>query len=528
MRVLTKRNIFNHWWFLVPGFFLGLLLAFFYNKIYNALNPDMIAYFSVARHYQELNFIRAFNSYWSPLICWLLALFPNLKTEPMTAYRWINIAAAFAIYHQLYFWIRLVLSENINRFLFSSLAALFLTYQALYIGSPDFISIFPFLLFLKMLIRYKATVKDSVLLALTIVLCFFSKTFLLMLCISVVGCFFLFQLFQTRRMPAIRPLIVLCIVTGSILFLWASCLRLHYGFYTLSSVLAYNTSAPSTERPHLMPPENEYALFIWEDPYYIKIQSEYSGDLNDKFQKLKQRWEYNWNVTVYYFRYFSWFRFGIFLIPLVGYFYNRSRRNRISLLLLTVFILNLGGYFSIVLQERYLVIGQILLYLSVFGFSERLLENVFRRQKINFAGKKVIKTLGMLFIFSGTAKSPLIEAMREWKNYPVAHQQILQVYELANTGILKDRSIATYKDSELLYDYLSLACFLGEGHYYGEIDTEKSADEQQKEIEEHKLDLLVTMKCNGKSYCKNKEWLTKLPVVYDRGDGLMVVKVGRQ
>ena len=511
----SKKN----WWYWVPGIVMILLLLVFYSKIHNDLNGDLVAYFSVAKHYQDSNFVQAFNSYWSPLICWLMALAPTLKENPIGVFRLVNIAVALTIYYQLFFWVRLVVYQSFSRFLLMLLLVALVVQLALSIGTPDFLSLSCFLLFLKLLIRYRFYSKQSVLLTLSILLCYFSKTFLLFLCLGILGLYLIYLFFILKKKIAGKQLFIMLLVVFSGLFIWASCLKLHYGFYTLSSSASVNNSLLSKEIISLQAPPFEKSLFMWEDPYYIKRTSAYNSSVESIRQFLIKKYTYNFGITLYYFRYLSYLWLAILVFPFLGIFQKHDRQWKISLLLFFVFILNWFGYFLVFIMERYLIIGQVALYMAVFGYLEILCKAIpekitaFRIQQFVF-----------FFVFLCMLKNPLDELRYGLRTYEGPHHEICQAKHLADSGILKGKKIATFYDSKELYDYLSLACFEGDGKYFGEIWTGKPTTEQRSEMKQQQLDFIVVYDCDLiKDNCNKKDWLSDYPVVYK--DAVMKVKI---
>jgi hypothetical protein len=515
-----KRKFSLHtWWYWVPGVLMIFLFCIFNSKIQNDLNGDLIAYFSVARHYQNLDFVQAFNSYWSPLICWLMALAPQLKENPIGVFRILNIAIAFTIYYQLFFWIRLVVYKSFNRFLLLLLLAVLIVQLALSIGTPDFLSLSCFLFFLRLLIRYSFHYKESIFLALSILLCYFSKTFLLFLCLGISGLYFSYLFLILKKKIAGKQIFVLLLVLISGLFIWASCLKLHYGFYTLSSSAGYNNAIHFSGDIPLQSPPFAKALFMWEDPYYIKMIPIYSGSPEFILNHLLHKYKYNFGITLYYFQYISYLWIGILIFPLAGFFQKKDRQWKISLLLFFVFVINWFGYFLVFIMERYLIIGQIALYMAVFGYLE-ILSNYIPKRFTIFR----IQQLAFFFVFLCMLKNPVNEIKYGLKVYRGVNDEVFQAKVLADSGILKDKKIATFYDSKDLYDYLSLACFESSGKYFGEIWTGKSISEQLKEIKQYDLDYVAVYDCDLlKDNCDKKNWLLDYPVIYK--DTVMNVKI---
>jgi hypothetical protein len=536
LQSIRKRFFLRNWWYWVPGLLMISLFLIFYSKIYNDLNADLIAYFSIAKHYQDFDFIEAFNSYWSPLICWLMAMAPNLKENPVGVFRTINIFVAFLIYYQLFFFIRLAVQKLLSRFLLCLLLALLMVQLSLSSGAPDFLSLFCFLIFLKQLILYRFHWKQSIFLSLSILLCFFSKAFLLALCLSIVGLYMLYTLFKIRGLSPDRlqwlvrgqatnkgqigkSILLLLVVLVVGLFIWASCLKLHYGFYTLSSSGTFNNNLPTHEIVSLQTPISEKALFMWEDPYYIKRIPFYEGSLESISNNLLGRFKQNSKITLYYFQYLSYLWIFILILPILGFFQKRDLQWKIGMLLFVVFIINWFGYFLIFIMERYLIIGQVVLYLSAFGFLEILCRKIPKS-----LSKFKIQSFAMVILFVTIAKNPVDQIRYGIMVHDKPHNETTQARLLAESGILKGKKIATFYDNRELYDYLSLACFQGDGKYLGEIWSGKSEEEQIKEIHQHQLDYIVISDYSllEEKY-DNKNWLSSLPLVYT--DQIMKVKV---
>ena len=516
---IKKRFLWKTWWYWLPLHSMVIIFFIFYSKISNDLNADLISYFSVAQHYQDFNFTQAFNSYWSPLICWIMAFVPVLKKDPITVFRIINILIAFILYYQIFFWVRLVVLRSFSRFLLCLLISTLFAQLALSIGTPDFLSLLCFLVFLKLLVYYRFKYSQSLVLGFSILLCYFSKTFTLPLCLSIFGLYLVYRFFILKNKVNLKPVLLLFFVVCSGLFIWASCLKLHYGFYTLSSSAGVNNSIAPAQPVSLQTPPFEKSLFMWEDPYYLNRTSVYSGSGAFIINHLIHKFRYNFNITVYYFRYLSYLWIGILIFPIAGFFQKHDRRWKINLLLLATFFMNWFGYFLIFIMERYLIIGQVCLYISVFGCFEMLSKNI--------PGKYIsitVQQFMLLFVFLCIIKNPIDEIRYGVRTFSQPQHEISQAQRLAGSGILKGKKIATFYDSKELYDYLSLACFQSDGKYYGEVWTGKPVSEQLTEIRQHQLDYIATYDCTLlKDNCVRKDWLSSYPLMYE--DTLMKVKI---
>ena len=77
---------------------VGLLIA---KVSYSLINADGVSYIQVARHYVAGDFDLAINSYWGPLISWLLVPLVALGIDPVLGFKLLNVlfglVAAFGI-----------------------------------------------------------------------------------------------------------------------------------------------------------------------------------------------------------------------------------------------------------------------------------------------------------------------------------------------------------------------------------------------------------------------------------------------
>lgn len=503
------------YWFWIPFGMLLVGYGLLYSRLFNVLNPDMIAYFAIARHYQALNFPTAFNSYWSPLICWIMAVLPGLHSDPITTFRWINMALGLVLFYQGIFWVRVLIQELRIRFLAFILLVLLILHYSLYTGTPDFLSVVCFFIFLRNLFTIQDhSWKNGFWVGVWLLLSFFSKSFLLPLCVSLVGLVALFKLLKEKQFIW-RPLLSMLTIVLSGLLVWATCLKAHYGIYTLGSSFAFNSAFEICEQFVVRDLPYEQALFMWEDPYYLNVKPAYFWSSFENFNLYLTRWKNNLGVTVYIFKYFSYLWLGLLLIPILGFLQKPSRRGRWNQLMWMVFVLNWFGYFLVLMLERYLTIGHVAICLSVFGFLDIILKNK----------KSWIRYTVLLIVFISLAKNPIIENWHEQKKVTYMRTQIEAAEKLAASGILKGEKVATFTDGIHLYDYIALACYYGNGHYLGETRLEKSEEAQREELIAHGVSIVMDSYAQGGN---RKGWLNAYPVIYrDEAMNVLFYKIAK-
>ena len=121
------------------------------------VNPDGVAYVSVARHYGSLELRTAVNGYWSPLLSWLLTPFTWLPVEPLHAARLIALVLVLIVVVVV---LRLGAPGVTTRlsewtmFAFASVLGVSLAYWATGLVTPDFLAGVVFVLALVALGRH--------------------------------------------------------------------------------------------------------------------------------------------------------------------------------------------------------------------------------------------------------------------------------------------------------------------------------------------------------------------------------------
>src|SRR6266496_1449429 len=80
--------------FLLLLYLLAAVFLYPFLKYY-VDSADTLQYITVAKNYSQGNFSDAVNSFWSPLISWLLVPFVLLKIEPVFAFKILQIIIGF-------------------------------------------------------------------------------------------------------------------------------------------------------------------------------------------------------------------------------------------------------------------------------------------------------------------------------------------------------------------------------------------------------------------------------------------------
>lgn len=257
--------------------FLGiaLILAFPFFQYY--LDPDGVAYLTLAKRYAAADYARAVNGYWSPWAVWLTAICIGQQMAPFAAAIFINAlaGAGFLLASQSLF--RFFGISRIAQWMFQLTLAGFLVYAVFWQSFDDLWACFFLLLILRLLLRPDFLLKPALWVGagLLAALAYLSKAYALpffMVEILVIG-FYLRRSHTSKT----RWLVMAGTAITSLLifsFPWFYALHQQYGTWSTGSAGALNLSWYLTGHPYwkegigaLLPPVYADSPSYWEDPY---------------------------------------------------------------------------------------------------------------------------------------------------------------------------------------------------------------------------------------------------------------------
>lgn len=239
--------------------------------------PDPISYISIARHYAAGDWADAINTYWSPLVSWLIAPLILAGVPGLLAIKIVTVlggaAALFATMRlargfELSSWIETVVSCT---------AGLMIAAYSLLDNGPDVFVIAIVLFYFGVVFdpKYWSSRKAAVLCGALGALGFYTKAYLF--------CFFLAHftaiaaLHYSRSHRASRRQIVSHYVAGLVVFLvvcvpWLIAMRAKTGSFDLGTTGAWNERMVGPQSPGyaqyygLIAPPNSQAISMWESP----------------------------------------------------------------------------------------------------------------------------------------------------------------------------------------------------------------------------------------------------------------------
>lgn len=249
------------------------------------INPDGIAYMSIAKKYATGDLGGAVNGYWGPLLSWLLTPFALIDRNLLLAFRLVNIGAGAAIVLLMWGLLgQLRVGRMVQRCTTAVLVPLVWYWSMPTPITPDLLMVVMVLAyFYVLLMKSPPRLSQAVLLGVVGALGYFTKSFFLPFFVVHLTLYAGVQCLRLRRrtnrdwQPVAARYLVALAVTGVLILPWAAAISIKYHQPTLSTSGTYNFNliGPQYAGLHpmeyrgLLPPPNASALSTWEDPTYI-------------------------------------------------------------------------------------------------------------------------------------------------------------------------------------------------------------------------------------------------------------------
>jgi len=369
---------------------LGIYLLQYYRY---QINPDGISYISIAKKYLLGDFYNAVNGYWGPMISWLMVPFLSLQIEPLVAAK----LQALVIGGITLIGMKWLLSKfSINRIirelmLFSSIPVLL--YFALFVISPDIHIVCALVCYFSVIFgcNYPENIWKGILCGFIGGMAYLSKSyaFPFFICHFVI-LNFMHYIKSLNKLGVIKNtvfgLIVFIIVSGC----WVGIISYKYKTITIGTAGVGNYRLvlnPENENAGvgLQIPPNESALSAHEDPSFIVLEAK-SWKITNSFKNLNHYMRQVIRNLIQTKNILTSFSILSFTIIFAHMFLNAYASNKSWLQYNTIFplvsvILYLFGYTLILVEERYLWIVLILLFLMGGYLITFVLNNKMLRRK---------------------------------------------------------------------------------------------------------------------------------------------------
>jgi hypothetical protein len=452
------------------------------------LNPDGISYISIAQKYLLHDYSNAVNGYWGPLFSWMLLPFLFVGFKPLIAVKLLSLIIGVFTIIQSNSLIKILNIEDLFRRLLLYSTASIVLYFALIIITPDILFVFLGLGFINKILKSSYTNSkyagiicglfgSGLYLAKSYGFPFFIATFFIINLI-----FFLRSKNKSNRVNVTRNFISGIVVFSLISICWISIISNKYGYTTIGTAGSYNnafTGPWSLGHPMyymgLIDPPNNSAISIWEDVSFLKMKSwsifESVSSFKFELEKIMNN-IYDIIIILIQFSLLS----IIFLLIAFTYLFKKGKQSihEEVFFLVIILILILSSYAVLLVQDRYLWLGDILLLV----ISAKLLDQFFKIKIL----KKTLKAFLIVVFLGSFSAFPVIKLTANMDSGKEIFNLNNKISDLNIHG-----RIASNSD---WYSSLYLSFYNG-WHYYG---LPKKSEELKTELENKRIDYYIVWK----------------------------------
>ncbi|KAF5057530.1 hypothetical protein DSECCO2_355830 [anaerobic digester metagenome] len=378
---------------LVLALYLFLSAILFANFKY-MINPDGIAYISIAKDYLNGHIFYAINGYWSPLYSWILipfiCIWPGNLGNVMVA-KILAIIIGLFVFVAVYLIVdKLNFNNYLKMVILFALIPIMLHFSLNFI-MPDLLVTCILLYYLNFLMdeKYRKTIYMGLLTGLLGVLAFLAKSYVFYFFLIH---FILTNLFYIKKFPLDKSNVKKNLLMGLSVFLiisgvWSGVISEKYQTITIGTTGSYNYAlvGPESNGPAvyqgLINPTNEFSVSSWEDPSYLQMKKwnplASPHNLAHQFMITAN----NINKLIFIL---SVLLVPVFAIVFALFFLFKSRETSIKnniILILGTMVLYTAGYVMILIEERYLWFVLILSFILGFYCLKLLYEEKYIKMK---------------------------------------------------------------------------------------------------------------------------------------------------
>lgn len=471
----------------------GILCIFLLKYFQYPINSDGISYVSIAQTYAHGRLIDAINGYWSPLISWIMFPFLSLNLSPLNTL-FVGEIISFIIGFFTLIGIRQLsykfeMKEEIRIIILFSMVPLIL-YFWLRAISPDLLIVCFLVFYLNIIFssNYYSNTYNGLFCGIFGSLAYLSKSYALPFFLVH---FILFNLLHYWRFKSKKEKmnILKNLFTGITVFfiisgIWIGTISVKYDKITIGTSGEYNQDLMGPEsKGHpvffqgLIKPSRNNAISAWEDPSYIKTNSWSPLNSWDYFNYQINLIRKNIQDTLDILISFSY----LSLIIILTYFLLFIRSHKKELLkggvlypLLTIGLYS-AGYFLIWVEDRYLWIIYILLFLMGGVLLSKLFE-------YDFFNKEVRYTVIVFFIWSFLV-TPAFSLTHTVEN----DIDTEGVYDLSQTLKMEYGIQGNIASNDKWQRTLYVSFYLN-SKYYGQVKSNISDSKLKSELESNNID----------------------------------------
>jgi uncharacterized membrane protein YeaQ/YmgE (transglycosylase-associated protein family) len=439
------------------------------------LGQDVIQYLSISHKYISGDFENAINGVWGPLISWLLIPFLLMNIPDLFCFKILQILiGAILLIGVINFSTKLINSENKigKEIIILFLGLIFiLLYYVFFTGTPDLLLSTCIFYYLGSIIsgKYLINKKYGLISGILGALAYYAKAYALPFFIihfTFVNLYYLVkkpESKETLRFNLISGLsvtIILCSV-------WIILLSNKYGHFTYSTAGSYNFSivGPEYKGIHtfrfdkLYPPINNTATSYWEDPTFLPVKKwnilNSGGDFQFYLTVIVQ------NIKRETFYLFAFSPLFLFLLALK----IKTLNNKTIMILIASIVVYSVGYLPLFIEERFLILPQILLVIITFFLLNNINNSYF------IVGK--YKWLLLAVFFASVSYKPVYSLFNNFntdKEYFILVEKLKYLHINGNFAGLSSKPLTKDWGSTLFLAYEMNSKF------YGEINSKLSSD----------------------------------------------------
>ncbi|MGF7118690.1 hypothetical protein J2749_001703 [Methanobacterium oryzae] len=457
------------------------------------INSDGISYISIAQIYAHGSLIEAINGYWGPLISWIMFPFLFLDLSPLNTLfigEIISLIIGFFTLigiRQLSY--KFEMKEEIRTIILFSMVPIIL-YFWLRAISPDLLIICFLIFYLNIIFssNYYSNIYNGLFCGILGSLAYLSKSYAFPFFLVH---FILFNLLhywrfisKKEKRKVLKNLLLGLTIFFIISGLWIGIISNKYSEITIGTSGEYNQDLVGPgSKGHpvffqgLIKPSSNSAISAWEDPSYIKTNSWSPLNSWNNFNYQIDLIRKNIQDTLDIFVSFSY----LSLIIILTYFllFIRSSKNKILKGHILYPLLTIGlysaGYFLIWVEDRYLWIIYILLFLMGGVLLSKLFE-------YDFFNKEVRYTVIVFFVWSFLV-TPAFSLTHTVEN----DIDTEGVYDLSQTLKMQYGIQGNIASNDEWQKSLYISFYLN-SKYYGQVKSNITNSELKSELESNNID----------------------------------------
>ena len=444
--MIFRKNIF----IVSTIYFVAAIILFPYLRYYID-NPDSFSYISISEKYANGNFSEAINGYWSPLICWLLAIPVKLKVDAIVAFKILQLLIGWFALLQWLVLAGKILQKNFLRLVVSVFIIPFLLSWSLLYLTADLLLLTVLLLYLNFVCETNYfNKKNSVIVFVFGIIgttLYFSKSFgfvFFILHFSTITVLLFFKSTSPSGRQLLKNYTGVIVVFLFLSGVWSLLLSKKYHHFTIGETPAFNLSrevaiTQTQERTArllvlsggLHAPPTKAAVAAWEDPVraigYTRLRPLSSTSDFHLYKNLLKR-----NFLTIYFDDFRRQAGTLFILALVLFLVFSPQRKRLfsfplAPLLLTI-ILFYGLYGLVLVHSRYVWVCTLLMVLLTVYFIEALMQ-------------QSTSTLAKIFFRIFIAVVLLLAAKRPFKEIFFAQDTESSIKDISSVLICPQRQL---------------------------------------------------------------------------------------